>query len=384
VHHPRFLIALGGLTLAALGALLPLVNNPANNTVKSAMPEAFASGALRANGPTVALLATRPGALHTSLYLAPAGASETSAPVATFTHLAGAVVRGSVIPGTSIVLATADTKPTRDLSFNASLFRVAPHEPPEALCDGVVHASRPLVTASGRVFISRGSPGVEEAGATTMRVDDLSIEEVDPATGALRPIHTMSGYLAFLAGSIGSEVLLYRVSPGGADIVAVDADSGAVRPILPSLPPFARDFSVDEGSRALVFQGRHETDSRTWVIDRVDLTSGKKTRLYEGGSLTLAPHAWPGGAVVFNPDGSGLKLLGAGEGAPALQGPLGEGVDVVLAASQDKRWLAALHTVPGALPAAFAVSTETGAALALHGPPGARIAVAGFVAGGAL
>jgi hypothetical protein len=215
-----------------------------------------------------------------------------------------------------------------------------------------------------------------------MRVDSLSIEEVDPATGSLRPIHTMNGYLAHLAGSIGSEIVLYRVGPAGADIAAVDADTGSVRSIVASLPPFARDFSVDEGERALIFQGRHETDSRTWVVDRVDLTSGKKTRLFEGSSLNLAPHAWPGGAVAYNPDGrSGLALLGAG--ALEVRSPLGEGVDVVLAASQDRRWLAALHTAQGALPAPFAINTETGAALALHGPPGARIAIAGFVPGGA-
>ena len=371
------MILAGGLTLAAFGSFLPLDATTKITTI--APPEAFASGSVRSRGPTVALLATRPGALHTSLYLAPAGGSETSAPVATFTHLAGAVVRGSVIPGTSIVLATADTKPTRDLSFNASLLRVAPHEPPEALCDGVVHASRPLITRSGRVFVSRGAPGpVNAAAPAEMRVDALSVDEVDPATGALRPIHTMSGYLAFLAGSIGSEILLYRVAPAGADIVAVDADTGSVRPILPSLPPFARDFSVDEGARALVFQGRHETDSRTWVVDRVDLASGKRSRLYEGSSMSLAPHVWPGGAVAYNPDGrSGLALLGVG--ALKVRGPLGDGVDVVLAASHDRRWLAALHTVQGALPAPFAINTETGAALALHGPPGARIAIAGFV-----
>jgi hypothetical protein len=114
------------------------------------------------------------------------------------------------------------------------------------------------------------------------------------------------------------------------------------------------------------------------VVDRVDLTSGKKTRLFEGSSLNLAPHAWPGGAVAYNADGrSGLALLGAG--ALEVRSPLGEGVDVVLATSQDRRWLAALHTVQGALPAPFAINTETGAALALHGPPGARIAIAGFV-----
>lgn len=381
----RSLFVAGGLALAALAFF---------GQTESSPPRALASGAERGDptkGVTVALLATRPGALHTSLYLARAGGSEAGAPVATFTHLAGAVVRGSVIPGTAIVVAAADSKPTRDLSFNASLFRLAPHEPPEALCDGVVHASRPLVTRDGRVFVSRGAAGAEPtsaAGAGEMRVDALSIEEVDPATGALRTIHTFSGYLAFLAGALGSEVILYRVSPAGADIVAVDADTGSMRAVVPSLPPFARDFSVDEGARALVFQGRHEANPRAWVVERVDLKSGERARLAESPSMNLAPHVWPGGGIAYNPDGrSGLALLGANAGDSEIRGPMGEGVDAVLAGSQDGRWLAALHTVQGALPVPFAIDTETGAIAALHGPPGARIAVAGFLdnaEGGAL
>src|SRR5690242_9597719 len=89
--------------------------------------------------PRVALLATKPGALHTSLYLASAEDGALSEPLATFTHRADAVVRGAVLPGTEVVIAAADTGETRDLSFDASLFRIAPHTPPELLCDGVVH-----------------------------------------------------------------------------------------------------------------------------------------------------------------------------------------------------------------------------------------------------
>jgi len=345
-----------------------------------------------------------PGALHTSLYLATAGDGASSAPVATFTHLAGAVVRGSVLPGTQVVLATADTAETRDLSFNATLFRLAPHTPPEVLCNGVVHASRALTTRDGRVFVSRGAPGPEpkpdpaSPGKASMRIDVLSIDEVDPWTGTLRTIHTSSGYLAFLAGAFANEVIVYRVSPDGADIAGVDPDTGAVRVIVPSLPPFARDFSVDAATGTLVFQGRHETEHHTWTVERVDLGSGQRSRLHESASMNLVPHAWPGGAVAFNRDGHGpLALLGAGltgrgsSGAAAAAmvalrgaalrapGSSGPTADWLLATSEGGHWVTGLHTAPGSLPMPFVLDTETGHEHLLRGPPGARMAVAGFV-----
>ena len=343
-------------------------------------PDLTARGA-----PRVALLATMPGALHTSLYVVAPGEAAVSAPVATFTHLPGATVRAAVLPGTTTLVATADTAETRDLSYNASLFRVAPHTPPERLCDGVVHASRPLVTADGRVFVSRGTAGPEPASAklADMRVDALSIEEVDPSTGMLRTVHTASGYMAFLAGSYGREILVYRVYPGGADVRGVDVDTGAERAIVPDLPPFARDFSVDVTTGTLVYQGRHETDPHVWVIESVDLVTLAHDRLLASASMNMVPHALPGGAVAYNPDGlGGLTILGGTAGG----GPLGGGADWVLAASETGQWLSGLHTVQGRLPAPFVLDTASGKAAFLRAPPGARVAVAGFFAadGGAL
>ncbi len=327
--------------------------------------------------PRVALLVTKPGALHTSLYVASPGDTAPSAPLATFTHLAGATVRAAVLPGTTTLVATADTAETRDLSFNASLFRVAPHSPPEQLCDGVVHASRPLVTADGRVFVSRGAPGPDPTSAklADMRVDTLTIDEVDPSTGMLRTVHTASGYLAFLAGSYGREVLVYRVFPGGADIVGVDMDTSVERILVPSLPPFARDFSVDRATGTLVYQGRHETDSHTWTLDRVDLVTLDHERLLESPSMNMVPFALTGGVLVYNPLGrGGLTVLGG----TSVGRPLGDGVDWVLATSEGGQFLAGLHTVQGQLPAPFLVDTESGQAALLRAPEGARVAVAGF------
>jgi hypothetical protein len=334
---------------------------------------------LGGDGATVALLATQPRAEHTSVYLSPVGGSDAGPPVATFTHLEDAVVRASTLPGEAGVLAIADTAPTRDASFAASLFLLVPHAPPARLVDGVVHASRPLVTDEGRVFVSRGVAGPEPTApgstAPSMRVDALSIDEIDVQTGVARPVHTVLGQLAFLAGSLGSEVIVYRVTPGGTDLIAVDADTGTVRVVLPALLPFARDFSVERESGTLLLQERHESDSRRWVIDRVDLDTGRRSRLHESTSMALAPHAWPGGRLAFTPDRRGLAIEGLDRASP-----LGEGVDAVLATSADDCWAAALHTAPGARPVPFAIDTATGAPAAIPAPRGARVTIAGFIA----
>ena len=344
-----------------------------------------ASSDLPANAaPKVALLVTKPGALHTSLYAAGPADTAPSAPLATFTHLAGATVRGAVIPGTTTLVATADTTESRDLSFNAGLYRVAPHTPPELLCDGVVHASRPLVTPDGRVLVSRGKPGPEPKSArlADMRVDTLTIDEVDPYTGMLRTVHTASGYLAFLAGSYGREVIVYRVFPGGADVVGVDIDTSEERTLVGSLPPFARDFSVDPTTGTLVYQGRHETDSHEWVIDRVDLVTLAHERLASSSSMNMVPFAVPGGSVAYSPEGrGGLTILGEKAG-----NPFGEGADWVLAASDDGESLAGLHTVQGKLSVPFVIDVATGQGALLRAPDASRVAVAGFfpASGGAL
>ena len=345
---------------------------------------AAAQTAVAASGPTVALLVTRPGSGYTSLVLTRAGASEAPAPVARFDHASGAVVKGAVLPGTSAVLAVADTAATRDLSFASSLFRVEPHRPAERLCEGLVYASRPLVTASGRVFVARGTAGPEPSAAPKLegREDALAIDEIDPGTGHARTVHTFAGYLLFLAGAHGREILVYRVGAAGADLVGVDADSGGVRVIAPALLPFARDFSVDAERGAVVFEERDERDSRAWVVDRIDLASGARTRLATANSMSLAPSVWPGGGVAYSPDSrSGLTLIG--RPMKGIRAPTREGVDQVQAISEGGAWVAALHTRPEQLPLAFVIEASTGRALALPSAADARVAIAGFVAEGA-
>lgn len=347
--RPLLLPAIAAAALTLSGVL----------TLRPHVQPALASTPRATSGPAVALLVTKPGADHTSLYLTHPADTSPPAPVATFTHIEHAAVKGAVVPGTDVVLAAADTVPARDLSFAGSLFRLAPHRPPELLFDRVVHASRPLITAAGRAFVSRGKAG--PALPSAMRVDELTVDEIDPSTGATRTVHAMSGYLLFLAGAAGHEILLYRVGPGGADLVAVDPDTGATRTILATMLPFARDFSIDGGT--IVFQERDDQDSHTWSIERVDLASGARTRLHAGPSMSLAPFAWPGGRVIFSPDSQ-------------------KGVDLVQALAPDGSWIAGLHSVAGSLPQAF-VMDRGGATAALPTPAGSQLAVAGFVKEGA-
>lgn len=344
-----------------------------------ATPSAHAESFVSSKVLRAALLATHPGAELTSLFLVDVRGSADLVPVSTFGHLPDATVRAAIVPGKTDVLATADVTPTRDLSFNAALFHLRPHAPPVRLVDRVVHASTPLVTAQGRVFVSRGEPGKEIEGQ--MRIDSLTIDEIDLVSGQSKTIHQMQGFLLFLVGSLGDQIIVYRVSPNHADLVAITPDTGKVRVIVQELPPYARDFSLDAQHHALVFQNRHENDSSTWTIERIDVRSGKTQRLYSSPSMTLAPFVLPHGGVLYNPPGQGLTTLDA---PVSIASPLGAGVDVVQKATADGRYLCALHTQPSEFGVPFVMDTQSGATRVLPVPAKTRVSMAGFVeAGGA-
>ena len=84
-----------------------------------------------------------------------------------------------------------------------------PGQPAVTLCDRVFHASTPLVTSDGRVFVERGRAGPTAEGR--LRVDELTIDEV-MAQGA-RVVWRVLAELhrAHLAGVSGRELILYRV-----------------------------------------------------------------------------------------------------------------------------------------------------------------------------
>lgn len=342
-----------------------------------AAPSAHAADIALPQVPRAALVATHPGAELSSVFFVDLRDTSALAPVSTFGHLPDATVQAAVVPGKTDVLATADVTPTRDASFNAGLFYLRAHKPPERLIEGVVHASRPLVTPQGRVFVSRGKPG--PTLEKEMRVDALTIDEVNVSTGQTRTVHHINGYLLYLAGWFDHELVLYRIFPGHADILAVDPDSGQERFVKKDILPFARDFSLDPASRSLVFQNRDENNSRTWVVDRMALHDGRTQRLFSSASMTMAPFALAEKGVLYNPPDHGLSSL---DGQVPIQGPLGRGVDIMSAATTDGRFLAGLHTQPSSFPVPFVVDTQTGAARILQAPANTRVVVAGFVTDG--
>lgn len=366
-----------GLSLAALLACAWLVAAHTTSAGEPSQPPSK-TASTSPHAPPLALIVTRGG--HSDLYVARPG-DKLGAPRVGFDHLPEGNVRARVLPDGS-VLAAAPITPGRDVSFNGGLLRLEPTSGAVLpLCSGLTHASRPLVTPAGRTFVERGAAGSASEGA--LRVDELRIDEVDPLSGSLRTIHSMSGFVLHLAGWHDGEVLLYRVGlgvdgKGKSDIVAVDPDTLAVRVVLPNLPPFGRDFSVDAHAGRLIYRGRHEHDARRWVVDSVDLQSGQQQRLYDGHSFSIAPHAWPGGGVAINRGRGGLELIGASD---TVHQPFGPGVDVLRAVSADGRFVALLHTRRGRQAHAFVIDRQSDSSAALDVIAGSRHAIAGFLEG---
>lgn len=332
-----------------------------------------------ASAPRLALLLTPPEGEETSLVFQAPGEQPLDEIVATLRHLRGASVKGALLPGTETVVVVADMESRRDPSWGAALLRLEAGREPLLLADRVYTSTRPLVLDDGRVLVQRGRPGAEPTDADRLRVDEITIDAIDPASGEAQVLHAFSGYIAFLAGALDREAFVYRVGPESADIIAIDVDSGQTRPLAPSVLPFARDFSVDAEGRALVFTERDERSSQVWVVDRIDLQTTARTRLVRGSRMALAPHAWPGGALAFNPDGEkGLTLLLPTGRFQTLR-PLGDGVDLVRGFSPDARFAALAHTRPGELPVPFVLSLPTGQSLPVSFPEEMRVDIAGVL-----
>ena len=132
---------------------------------------------------------------------------------------------------------------------------------------------------------------------------------------------------------------------------------------MASLPPFARDFHVDGGS--LLFANRDDERRDRWVIERIDLSNGRRTRLLESAEQSLAPHPFRGD-VAYN-DG-GLRLIGGGriEHRP--------GADVVAAVSGE---LAAVLHYAGGLPELELV--DGSGVRQIAAPADSHVQVVGFV-----
>lgn len=334
----------------------------------------------QATAPSVALLLTPPQGETTELVFQQAGSNVSSPAAATLTHVRGGTVKGALLPQGRTVVAIADVEAARDPSWGAALFRLEEGREPTRLADRVYTSTRPLVLADGRVLVQRGRAGDEpSAESDSLRIDEITIDAVDSTSGSITTLHAYSGYLAFLAGALDREAFVYRVGPNGADLVAIDVTTGALRTLVPALLPFARDFSVDGENRAILFTQRDQRSSQVWAVERLDLATGTRTRLLTGPRMALVPHALPGGRVALNPEGErGLTILSPNGRFTSLR-PLGDGVDVVRDVSPDGKWAALLHTLPGQLPRAFVLSLDSQQPLPLHVKEGVRVEIAGVL-----
>jgi hypothetical protein len=345
------------------------------------------------------VLATRANAAESALWLVDAAGRARE--VARVAHLPGATVRGVPASG-GRVLVVADRAPGSDRSWRSSLLVLEPGRAARELCDRVDHASRPLVLDDRRALVSRGRAGTAPASAAAspaaaargaLRVDELSIDEVELATGATREVWRSTGWQAHLAGVAGGEAIVYFVAPpgtgppfadsmawvgaDGAGLLAIDVATGSVR-MLASLRPFARDFTID-GAGRVVFAERDDARHDLWTIERVAIASGAHERLLASASQHLAPFAWPGGEVAYADGERGLALSASG-----LRAPAGAGVDVVRAAAPDGSRAALWHYAPGvALPDVIVVDAAARPLTRVAAPPATRLEIVGFAPGAA-
>lgn len=367
---PRRIGLIAALAGPCLLALLSETSRPAQ-----AVPPA------QTKPPAVALLVTPPRGDASELVVVDGA----SAPVrlGSVAHLVDASVHGALLPSGQAVV-VADDAPRSDRSWASALFLVEGGKPGVRIASDVAHAARPVVTEDGKVIVERGAAGPQETsgGKLRMRVDDISVDAIDPATGAATPLYTGSGYTAHVAGVLGGEVLVYRVGPQGADLVAIDRASRALRVVVPSWPALARDFSVDATNGALVVQQTRvatATAPQTNVLERIDVKTGARTELAQGVGRDLVPFALPSGAVLYTPAGSD-RVAVAGASAPAPT-PALPPASFFWASHATSAFVAGLVVQGGELPAPVVVDAKTGAVHAVPAPPDRRVEVVGIVGG---
>lgn len=284
--------------------------------------------------------------LQSEIAIATIDATKNVAPVTTLAsigHTKGAAIRGSALGDVAFVVAQEEGP--RGTSYDGALLRVE-NGKVTRLVGQVSRASTPLVTSNGRVIVTRGVDGADppaaDAQKLVLRTDQLTIEDVDPVTGATRTLWRGQGYDAFLATATGTELVVYHSTATGASIFALDPSTAATRMLWASAIPFARDFSVDRAHGALVFADL-SADGRNYEVLSLDLASLARKSLYASPNEHLMPFALPTGDVAVSSDGDrGLAVLKVGQ--HRLVAPLGDGSDAATHASPDGRWIAVRHT----------------------------------------
>lgn len=344
----------------------------------SARPEArdrSAAGpsARPAGGPrAVVVLATEPSGSRSELFAVPIGDKAVPPPFASLTHGKGATARGALVDDDRVAV-VADADGPRAVPFGAALTVADARGSVRELARGVVHASAPLVTASGALLVSRGDASATAPDGTA----PLTIDRVDPSTAAVETLFAMRGHLLYLAGSIDDRALVYAIDADGrASLLEVPDGGGPPRALLSELPPFARDFVVDDTTRTLTFVDRDEHDSARWEVLSLDLDSGFLEAVASGDSMLLVPALLPDGSLaIYDAKSARERDLGGAEIALPAPGVLRVARAVT---DDDPAVVAGIVTEPGHFgrPIAFAAGT----AIRIPAPEGRRVAVLGTIA----
>jgi hypothetical protein len=296
----------------------------------------------------VATLEGAPGAEESAVVIRRGGRA---AVLGRVRHVEGSALRGVVLRGGNdpAVLVVAQEHPSRAASsYDSALYRVDARGT-ERLVGAVTNASRPLITARGTVLVQRGVDGEArplEARRLRERRDALTLDAVDPQTGATRAVWRGEGQIAFLASALdGDEALVLHLDDEVAALRALDASTGTLRTLREGAH-LARDFGWDAARGAVVFA--QAMDDGAYAVNALSLRDGSLRVRWTGASDHLMPFALGDGRVAVSlPGDRGLALLPAGStptDAPRRIAPLGDGSDAVVA-SRDG-WLALRHTEP--------------------------------------
>jgi hypothetical protein len=268
------------------------------------------------------------------------------------THPPGSARRGAVMLDREVAFVVVAEPGDRRSSYANALYRVEKGTSTR-LCGGIAKAATPIVTSTGRVIVARGADGPEptdvESKQLLLRVDTLTIDDVDPASGNITTLWTGSGYQAFLGARVVSggreEIVVSLAGRTGTSLVALDPATKSVRVLAPSVPPWARDFSFDPTHGALVFADLVKPYDPTWNVLSLDLASLAIRPLYTTKNEHPMPFALPSGEIAISSDDDhGLALVVSDKGQRNLLAPLGDGSDGATHASADGRWVAVRHT----------------------------------------
>ena len=191
---------------------------------------------------------------------------------ATIHHAPNVPIRGDVLADRqSVVIAFEPEGADPRDDFSTEVHRVD-RQGVKRLAGGLYRATRPFVTKTGAVFVERGQAGGASLGlqakAGELRVDRLTIDELDPETGALRQVVLWSGFTMHLVGEWRDALVVYRVGPHGADVSLIRIDDGSILAGLP-IAPFARDFVIAGDHVAL--SNRDPIVDQRWVLSSIDL-----------------------------------------------------------------------------------------------------------------